>query len=206
LWPYWQAQLKHNQLRGFDFVALARGEVDDGPIGAKTFASHSDSVKPITVERIRRQVRVRAPALILYTSGTTANPKGCVLSHEAVTRGPVERARYRLKVDGKDVTWGGGPLFHIGTLAPFIGSLGVAGSFSYAYLLRAGPRTATHVRRESDARVALVFSRCPRFDRTSDIRSKKLDALQYLFVIAPPLSSMPSKSCFRGPRLFKRAV
>jgi acyl-CoA synthetase (AMP-forming)/AMP-acid ligase II len=168
------------------FVALARGEVDDGPIGAKTFASHSDSVKPITVERIRRQVRVRAPALILYTSGTTANPKGCVLSHEAVTRGPVERARYRLKVDGKDVTWGGGPLFHIGTLAPFIGSLGVAGSFLTDTYFE--PGRALQLMYAEKATLAWPWFSAvvqglighPTFD------PKKLDALQYLFVIAPP--------------------
>jgi acyl-CoA synthetase (AMP-forming)/AMP-acid ligase II len=168
------------------FVALARGEADDGPIGAKTFASHSDSVKPITVERIRRQVRVRAPALILYTSGTTANPKGCVLSHEAVTRGPVERARYRLKVDGKDVTWGGGPLFHIGTLAPFIGSLGVAGSFLTDTYFE--PGRALQLMYAEKATLAWPWFSAvvqglighPTFD------PKKLDALQYLFVIAPP--------------------
>ncbi|WP_223838490.1 AMP-binding protein [Saccharopolyspora pogona] len=39
-----------------------------------------------------RRVRVWDVAATLHTSGTTANPKGCMLSHKAMTRGPVERA------------------------------------------------------------------------------------------------------------------
>jgi fatty-acyl-CoA synthase/long-chain acyl-CoA synthetase len=81
------------------------------------------------VDNTRRGVRVRSRAAILYTSGTTANPKGCMLSHEAMTRGAVERARGRLKSAEHSVTWGAGPLFHIGSLAPFIGSVGAAGTY-----------------------------------------------------------------------------
>jgi acyl-CoA synthetase (AMP-forming)/AMP-acid ligase II len=167
-------------------IALARGDLADGPTGEKAFVALADSTEASTVERLRRQVRVRAPALILYTSGTTANPKGCVLSHEALTRGPVERARYRLEAEGKDVTWGGGPLFHIGTLAPFIGSLGVCGTFL----------TDTHF--DPGRALQLMYSHGvtlawpwfpaivqglighPTFD------PNKLAALKYLFMIAPP--------------------
>lgn len=88
-----------------------------------------ETVAPATVERYRRAVRVRDIALILYTSGTTAAPKGCMLTHEAATRGPVERARYRLSTGGHDVAWGAGPLFHVAPLAGLIGSVGVAGTY-----------------------------------------------------------------------------
>jgi fatty-acyl-CoA synthase/long-chain acyl-CoA synthetase len=52
-----------------------------------------------------------------------------MLSHEAVTRGPTERARHRLATGGHDVHWGAGPLFHIGTLSPFIGTIGAIGTY-----------------------------------------------------------------------------
>ena len=108
---------------------LVRGGREPGFTDAESFLGCAQDVAVERVDEARRRVHIRQPALIIYTSGTTANPKGCVLSHEAATRGPVERARYRLKAPVADVTWGAGPLFHIGTLAPFIGSLGVAGTF-----------------------------------------------------------------------------
>jgi len=168
------------------FIALARGEADGTLLGAMAFAAYAHLAKPTAVEQLRRQVRVRAPALLLYTSGTTANPKGCVLSHEAVTRGPIERARHRLKVEGKDVTWAGGPLFHIGTLAPFIGSLGVAGTFlTDTYFEPARALQLMYAEKVTLAwpwfsAIVQALIRHPTFD------PGKLEALRYLFLIAPP--------------------
>ena len=67
--------------------------------------------------------------MILYTSGTTANPKGCVLSHEAMVRGPLHRALHRFGTGNADVTWGAGPLYHVGCLSPFLGSIGAGGTY-----------------------------------------------------------------------------
>jgi len=168
------------------FVALVRGEADGTLIGAMAFAAHAHAATPTAVEQLRRRVRVRAPALVLYTSGTTAHPKGCVLSHEAVTRGPIERARYRLKAEGKDVTWGGGPLFHIGTLAPFIGSLGVAGTFLTDTYFE--PARALQLMYAEKVTLAWPWFPAivqglighPTFDPA------RLETLRYLFLIAPP--------------------
>jgi acyl-CoA synthetase (AMP-forming)/AMP-acid ligase II len=108
---------------------LLRGQAQSSFIDRATLQARAASVTDEAIEHARRGVRLRDTGLIIYTSGTTANPKGCMLSHEAATRGPVERARHRLASGGHDVTWGGGPLFHIGSLAPFLGSVGVAGTY-----------------------------------------------------------------------------
>ncbi|MCS6946245.1 MAG: acyl--CoA ligase, partial [Steroidobacteraceae bacterium] len=54
-----------------DFIALAAGVDED------------------RVHAARLRVRLRDPAIMLYTSGTTANPKGCLLSHEAMVRNAI---------------------------------------------------------------------------------------------------------------------
>jgi fatty-acyl-CoA synthase/long-chain acyl-CoA synthetase len=110
-------------------AALLAGEHSDGFLPRSRFDELVATVDPAQIDLLRARVRVRDVAAILYTSGTTANPKGCVLSHEAMTRGPVERARFRLGTGDHDVTWSPGPLFHIGTLAPFLGVIGTAGTF-----------------------------------------------------------------------------
>jgi fatty-acyl-CoA synthase len=51
------------------------------------------------------------PALILYTSGTTADPKGCVLSHRAVIT-DVEAIVKRFEIPETDRWWNPLPLFH----------------------------------------------------------------------------------------------
>jgi acyl-CoA synthetase (AMP-forming)/AMP-acid ligase II len=72
-------------------IVMLRGESAPGILGRAEFDALAQQVTPDTVERLRCRVRVRDDAMIIYTSGTTSNPKGCVLSHEAVTRGPVGR-------------------------------------------------------------------------------------------------------------------
>lgn len=117
---------------------LLRGDERDGFLGRTALNRLAETVNSAQVDERRRRVRVRDVALIMYTSGTTANPKGCMLSHEAMTRGPVDRARNRLATSEHDTTWGAGPLFHIGSLAPFLGCIGNGGTYLTDHYFDAG--------------------------------------------------------------------
>lgn len=167
-------------------IALLRGEGTGAMIGREQFLAHGDKIAPDIIEDGRRCVRVRDPALIIYTSGTTANPKGCVLPHEAVTRGPVERARHRLSSGGVDVTWAGGPLFHIGSLAPFIGSVGVGGTF----LADSWFDPARAIALMSKYGVTLAWPWFPAIVQGiidhPEFATEKFASLRHLFLIAPP--------------------
>jgi acyl-CoA synthetase (AMP-forming)/AMP-acid ligase II len=110
-------------------VVLLSGDAPPGFLDAGQFKSAGERIDVMTIDTLRQRTRLTDLAAILYTSGTTANPKGCMLTHEAMTRGPVERANLRFRSCDHDVTWGGGPLFHIGSLAPFIGTIGSAGTY-----------------------------------------------------------------------------
>lgn len=110
-------------------IVLLSGDAPPAFTDAATFATAGKKVGAGEVDHRRRCTRLRDTATIIYTSGTTANPKGCMLTHEAMSRGPVERADKRFRSGDCDITWGGGPLFHIGSLAPFIGSIGASGTY-----------------------------------------------------------------------------
>jgi acyl-CoA synthetase (AMP-forming)/AMP-acid ligase II len=110
-------------------VVTLGGDNRSGFLSRAEFDALAEQVPVSAVHRARQVTMVRAAAMVLYTSGTTANPKGCVLSHEALTRGPVHRALHRFGSGDRDVTWGAGPLFHIGCLSPFIGSIGAGGTY-----------------------------------------------------------------------------
>lgn len=105
-------------------AVLLRGGLRPGFIDRAAFEQAAAGVEAQRVREAGKAVALRDTATIIYTSGTTANPKGCMLSHEALTRGPIERAQYRLAAGSNDVHWGAGPLFHIGSLAPALGALG----------------------------------------------------------------------------------
>ncbi|MFE3137317.1 class I adenylate-forming enzyme family protein [Streptomyces scopuliridis] len=117
------------EARGLRAAVLLCGADRAGFLDRSAFDRLAADVDPRRIPELRRRVRIRDIAALLYTSGTTANPKGCLLSHEAMTRGPVERARFRLGSGDRDVTWAAGPLFHIAALSPFLGSVGSGGTF-----------------------------------------------------------------------------
>ncbi len=69
-----------------------------------------------------------APCLMLYTSGTTSNPKGCLLSHRMLTTKTsaiVERLAFR----DSDCQWNPLPLFHLASLLPMFASFATGGSY-----------------------------------------------------------------------------
>lgn len=58
-------------------------------------------------------------ALIMYTSGTTAHPKGCVLSHRALVGNGIAMGRQRYYLEETDRFWDPLPMFHMASLLPF---------------------------------------------------------------------------------------
>jgi fatty-acyl-CoA synthase len=90
-------------MRGSEFVALAEQESEDA------------------VLRCHRQTPVRSVALMMYTSGTTAMPKGCLLSHEALVRTAVVAGRTKFHFTPEDRFWDPLPMFHMSTILPIIG-------------------------------------------------------------------------------------
>ncbi len=167
-------------------VVLLRGEPSGRFVGREDFLAGGEAVPESTIEHARRSIRLRDPALIIYTSGTTANPKGCLICHEALTRGPVERARHRLGTGAPGVTWGAGPLFHIGSLSPFIGSIGAGGTYLTDGYFEAGRALALM----ADHGVTLAWPWFPAIVQGlidhPDFDPATLPALRHLFLIAPP--------------------
>lgn len=92
----------------------APGTVDDrGLLEAAERVSESE------LDHRRAGVRVRGTALVLYTSGTTAQPRGCILTHEALVRCWTNVGRvFRLTAD--DRCWAPCPLFHLGAVGPLL--------------------------------------------------------------------------------------
>ena len=61
-------------------------------------------------------------ALMMYTSGTTANPKGCLLSHRAIM-GNAAATVERWQMTPDDRFWDPLPFFHMSTILPFAACL-----------------------------------------------------------------------------------
>jgi fatty-acyl-CoA synthase len=80
----------------------------------------------------KHQVRVRDVAMLMYTSGTSARPKGCLLTHEALVRHGGNVARTRFDLTAEDSFWDPLPLFHIGGIVPMLGAFSVGAKFCHA--------------------------------------------------------------------------
>ena len=69
-----------------------------------------------------------ALAFILYTSGTTANPKGAMISHRAIV-GNSRNLGLRYRVGPRDRVWSPLPIFHIAGILPMTMVLDAGGAY-----------------------------------------------------------------------------
>src|SRR5690606_1919876 len=123
------ARLSLDQVPMLRSTVLLKGEGRRGFLGRSEFEQLAEAVNEEAVHASRLKVRISDLALLVYTSGTTASTNGCMLSHEAIVRGSVHRARTRYAVNEHHIAWNPGPLFHIAALAPFIGVMGTYGTY-----------------------------------------------------------------------------
>ena len=68
-------------------------------------------------------------ALLVYTSGTTAHPRGCGLTHRTLVRAAQAVGRERFRCTAADVLWDVLPLFHLSFVNPLLAILDAGGTF-----------------------------------------------------------------------------
>jgi len=122
-------KLRHIILHG---DARASGMLSDSEFEQKSKEGNHDAL-----HLSRLQVRVGSTALILYTSGTTANPKGCMISHEAIVRNSAALAN-RYELGGEDSFWSPLPMFHIAAILPMISIFSKGGTYVTTGYFNAG--------------------------------------------------------------------
>ena len=124
------------------------------------------------------------PAFLMYTSGTTAKPKGCILSHRAFFMNAKAVAE-RFSLTETDVWWCPLPMFHIGGLL-FIMMIFRQGGF-YVGLSHFDPDAAFDQIAQVEPTVlyplfptiTLAITEHPRFKTTP------MPKLRYVFDVAP---------------------
>ena len=116
-----------------DLADLARRAVDAGPApelrALVTIAELSGGdVTEAAVADAAAGTRVRDAAVLVYTSGTTAAPKGALLSHEALVRLAAGIAD-RMALTPADRIWTAIPLFHGGGITFALSALTARATF-----------------------------------------------------------------------------
>ena len=112
-------------------VLMGEGS-EPGCIERSAFDALGRVVAPRQIDALAERVRVRSTAIIMYTSGTEANPKGCLLSHEALVRTALSVARTRFELRSDDRMWNPLPLFHCGGIVLFMTCFTAGTSFIHA--------------------------------------------------------------------------
>ncbi len=110
------------------------------------FDERADAISEATVEACERAVERDTPALILYTSGTTANPKGCVHTHASLLAVGYNTAA-RLELTSADRYWTALAMFHVGGWQVLIANLTAGSCFSHVGAFEAGA-TLSQLERE----------------------------------------------------------
>ncbi len=121
---------------GADRPGFVRVDDDPGPSAPFRFAKPDDV------------------ALIVYTSGTTAHPRGCPLTHATLVEAGRAVGRGRFRCGPDDVLWDVLPLFHLSFVNPLLAILDAGGTFVTDRRVDAG--RALHQIRDEGVTVAFT--------------------------------------------------
>ncbi len=110
-------------------LVLLGGKKMPGFIDQAAFEDGAADVDVLTIHKARLGVRIRDTCMILYTSGTSANPKGCLLSHEAIVREANNLGQNRWEFNETDRVWSPLPLFHVAALLAMLSVVDAGGTF-----------------------------------------------------------------------------
>ena len=113
-----------------------------GFVPQQTFESLAAEATDDDVEARRVCATLREPAIMMYTSGTTSDPKGCPLSHEVLVRSGVNMNRERYFLNDSDRFWAPLPMFHMASILPMMACMDAGAAMQSMTHVEAGAALA----------------------------------------------------------------
>jgi acyl-CoA synthetase (AMP-forming)/AMP-acid ligase II len=159
--------------------------VTPGTVSEHAFFALAAEASSQELEIRRLGARVRDPALLLYTSGTTAQPRGCPLTHEAIVR-TWRAVADILELTEQDRVWVPCPMFHLAAIGPMLACLS-AGAALLSDTHFDAPRALALIERE---RASVLYPAYPPI--TQDLLglpgypSAELSGVRAMLNVAPP--------------------
>jgi fatty-acyl-CoA synthase len=108
-----------------------------GLLPASRALAAGESTPEDEIDRLIDAVEPQDIALILYTSGTTANPKGCMISNRAMV-GNSRNLGKRYRITSQDKVWSPLPIYHIAGILPMTMIFDAGGAYLTVPFFEAG--------------------------------------------------------------------
>ena len=157
-----------------------------GMLSQYEFEQLTSQVTDSEVEARRVCATLREPAIMMYTSGTTSDPKGCPLSHEVLVRSGINMNRERYFLTDADRFWAPLPMFHMASILPMIACMDAGAAMQSMTYVDAG--TALEMMERDQTTVAF-----PSFPTVTnelinhpDFKTRDLSRLRRINNVAPP--------------------
>ena len=109
-------------------AVMLGGKKIAGFIDDKEFKAMGEQISDEAISSSLQKIRVEDPAIMFYTSGTTAMPKGCYLNHIVLQHAGVVGGVENLGLSEGDKVFAPLPMFHTAFSQPFSGILHVGGT------------------------------------------------------------------------------
>ncbi|GAB4142023.1 MAG: class I adenylate-forming enzyme family protein [Sphingomonadales bacterium] len=118
-------------------IVLIGGKAESPFLSEAAFAEAATTVSDAALDARVSSVGADDLALILYTSGTTSNPKGCLIHHGGIVGNSRALAK-RYGLNAADRFWSPLPIFHIAGILPMVAVMEAGGTFLAMHYFDAG--------------------------------------------------------------------
>ncbi len=125
---YGKTNFQINDVPGLQGAVMLGGKQLAGFIDETTFNEMGDGTSDDQITTNFQMIRSEDPAVMFYTSGTTAMPKGCYLDHTVLQHAGVVGGVENLGLRDGDKVFAPLPMFHTAFSQPFSGILHVGGT------------------------------------------------------------------------------
>ena len=167
-------------------IVMLDDESSGAFIGSDEFYQESSHIEDGQVHQQRSEISDHERAIIVYTSGTTANPKGCILSDTMLLRNSLAMAEQRYYLQQDDRFWDPLPLFHMAAILPMLAVIHTGGV--YVGMMYFDVDTALKMLEEE--RITVAFPAFPPITSAiinhPDFRKTDLSRIRRINNVAPP--------------------